>query len=87
MIEIKTESGFTCKLPKECLNNMELVDAMTEDALNEAFRTAKVAKLLLGEQKAALYDHVRIQGRVPVDAVEREIRDILLAFGQQGKNS
>lgn len=86
MVTIKTESGFECQLPKDALNDMELVELMTEE-MPEAFRTAKVAKLLLGDQKAALYDHVRIDGRVPVNAVDREIREIFLALGQQGKNS
>lgn len=87
MIEIRTESGFSCQLSKNTLNNMDLVEAMSDEVASEAFRTAKVAKLLLGEQKDALYDHLRVEGRVPIDAVEREIRDIFLALGQQGKNS
>ena len=87
MIEIKTESGFACRLPKDVLNDMELVEAMAEDAPTEAFRIAKVAKILLGDQKTKLYDHVRIDGRVPIDAVEREIQNIFLALGEQGKNS
>lgn len=86
MIEIKTESGFTCQVAKAALNDMELVEIMTAD-MPEVFRIAKVADKLLGKQKQALYDHVREDGRVPVDAVEREIRGIFLALGNPGKNS
>lgn len=86
MIEIKTKTGFLCQLPENVTNDMELVELMAAD-MPEAFRIAKVAAHLLGDQKKALYEHVRTDGRVPVDAVEREIRDILLALGNQGKNS
>jgi len=85
-MEIKTQSGFVCQLSADVLNDMELVELMAAD-MPEAFRVAKVAAQLLGEQKPALYDHVRVDGRVPVDAVEQEVRDILLALGNQGKNS
>lgn len=86
MIEIKTNSGFVCQLPENVTNDMELVELMAAD-MPEAFRIAKVAAHLLGDQKKDLYEHVRTDGRVPVDAVEREIHDILLALGNQGKNS
>lgn len=86
MIEIKTNTGFVCQLPENVTNDMELVELMAAE-MPEAFRVAKVAAHLLGEQKKALYEHVRADGRVPVDAVEKEIRDILLALGNQGKNS
>ena len=47
-----------------------------------------VNRVLGAKQKKALYDHLRdASGRVPVDAVEREMEDIFAAFGQQGKNS
>lgn len=86
MIEIKTKTGFVCQLPADAVNDMELVELMAAD-MPEAFRIAKVAAHLLGDQKKALYDHVRKDGRVHVDAVEKEIRDILLALGSQEKNS
>lgn len=86
MIEIKTNTGFSCQLPEDVLNDMELVELMAAD-MPEAFRVAKVADHLLGEKKKDLYNHVRSEGRVPVDAVEREVRDILLALGNRGKNS
>ncbi|MBR2422610.1 MAG: hypothetical protein IKB09_09740 [Oscillospiraceae bacterium] len=86
MIEIKTNTGFRCQLPEDAVNDMELVELMAAE-MPEAYRIAKVAAHLLGEQKKTLYEHVRTDGRVPVDAVEREIRDILLALGNKGKNS
>ena len=86
MIEIKTNTGFLCQLPEDAVNDMELVELMAAE-MPEAFRIAKVADHLLGDQKKALYEHVRKDGRVPVDAVEQEIRDILRGLGNQEKNS
>ena len=86
MIEIKTNTGFLCQIPEDAVNDMELVELMAAE-MPEAFRIAKVAAHLLGDQKKALYEHVRKDGRVPVDAVEQEIHDILRGLGNQGKNS
>lgn len=88
MIEIKTESGFTCQLPEDAMDDMELVEILAGDYPNEAFRNAAVARHLLGDQKTALYDHLRnIHGKVPATAVDKELRDILHGFGNPGKNS
>ncbi len=87
MVEIKTQSGFICELDNKVMDNMELVEAMTEEFPSEAFRNAKIAKLLLGDQKAKLYDHIREDGRVPISTLERELREIFQAFGSTGKNS
>lgn len=87
MVEIKTQSGFVCQLDDKVMDNMELVEAMTEEFPSEAFRDARLAKLLLGDQKKKLYDHIREDGRVPIGALERELREIFQAFGSTGKNS
>ena len=88
MIEIKTESGFVCQLPKDAMDDMELVDIFTGEYPNEAFRNSDIAKHLLGNQKKAMYDHLRkIHGKVPASAVDQELREIILAFGSKGKNS
>ena len=88
MIDIKTTSGFACQLPKDALDDMELVDIFSGEYPNEAFRNSAIAKHLLGDQKCAMYEHLRqIHGKVPATAVEKELRDILQAFGDNGKNS
>lgn len=88
MIEVKTESGFTCQLPKDAMDDMELVDIFAGDYLNEAFRNSDIAKHLLGNQKMKLYDHLRkIHGKVPASAVDQELREIIQAFGEKEKNS
>ena len=88
MIDIKTASGFSCRLPKAAMDDMELVDIFTGDYPNEAFRNSDIAKHLLGDQKKNLYDHLRqIHGKVPATEVDKELREIIQAFGNAGKNS
>lgn len=88
MIEIKTESGFVCKLPKDANDDMELVDILAGKYPNEAFRNAALAEHLLGDQKKDLYAHLRkIHGKVPATAVDKELRDIFRGMGEAGKNS
>lgn len=88
MIHIKTESGFECRLPKDAMDDMELVDIFMGEYPNEPFRNAAIANHLLGDQKKSLYDHLRqIHGKVPATAVDQELREIIQAFGSAGKNS
>lgn len=89
LIEITTDSGFNCHLPKDAMDDMELVEMLAAEFSNEAARNAQVARHLLGvEGKNALYEHLRkIHGKVPATALDRELRDIFRAFGDAGKNS
>lgn len=81
-----TESGFEYKLTEEALDNMELVDALSELEDNPLY-ISKVVKLLLGdEQRKSLYDHVRAEdGRVPTSKIEKELSEIMLGT-QDSKN-
>lgn len=88
MINGKTKTGFQFSVDENCMNDMELVDILADDSVDEAFRMSSLLKKLLpGEQRKALYDHVRVNGRVPVDAVIAEVEDIFASMGNPGKNS
>lgn len=88
MINGKTKTGFQFSVDENCMNDMELVDILADNSVDEAFRmSALVKKLLPGEQRKALYDHVRVNSRVPVDAVIAEVEDIFASMGNPGKNS
>lgn len=88
MINGKTKTGFEFSVDKNVMNDMELVDILADDTMDDAFRMSYVVRKLLGrDQRKALYDHVRVNGRVPVDAVIAEVEDIFAAMGNQGKNS
>lgn len=86
MICGKTKTGFAFSVDEKCMNDMELVDILADDATDESFRMSKLLKKLLPTQRKALYDHVRVDGRVPVDAIIAEVGDIFAAMGSDGKN-
>ncbi len=82
MFEGKTASGFEYQIPEENVNDMEFIDAINEMDAGAYTAVGKVATLLLGDQKRALYDHVRTPaGKVPIDKVINELRDILSGEG------
>lgn len=83
----KTESGFAYCIPEKRIQNMELLDALTELETNGAALPKVVNLLLDANAKQKLYDHVRDEdGTVPVKAVSTEIYDIF-ENGRQTKNS
>ena len=83
----KTKSGFAFCIPEKRIQNMELLDALTELETNGA-ALPKVLKLLLDDNaKQKLYDHLRDEDdTVPVEAVATEIYDIF-QNGKPAKNS
>lgn len=88
MIKGTTKTGFQFCVDEDAMNDMELVDILADSTMDDSFRMSHVVrKLLPGDQRKQLYDHVRIDGRVPVDAVTAEIADIFEAMGEPGKNS
>ena len=88
MIEGVTKSGFHFSVDKNSMNDMELVDVLADTSLDDAFRMSHVVrKLLPGDQRKALYDHLRVDGRVPVESVVAAVEDIFAAVGNDGKNS
>lgn len=80
MIEGKTKSGFKYKIADDALDDMELLDALSEmdEGSSTSYRYA--IKALLGEdQRKALYEHVRNKktGRVSAKAVFKEFAEVL----------
>lgn len=84
-----TRTGFAFEVDENAFNDMEVVDVLSSEEMHSTYKMSFLVSRMLGaKQKKALYDHLRdASGRVPVDAVEREMEDIFAAFGQQGKNS
>ena len=77
MKKMQTSTGFKFKVDEGVLDDMELLDAISELEDNP-LKITRVVTLLLGEkQKKALYDHVRNDnGRVPAEALSKEIVEI-----------
>lgn len=87
MITGKTESGFEYEIPKESLNNYELVENISELEENPLSITSIVNQLLGKEQAKALKEHVRKDGIVSIDRMSEEIIDIFKNSGEETKNS
>ena len=87
MIDGKTSTGFAFTIPRERLDNMELLDALAEADNGNVLAVSNAVTLLGAGQKKALYDHLRTKaGNVPVAAVSAAVREIL-SGGVQEKNS
>lgn len=83
-----TKSGFAFEIPENVMDNMELVDILADEETDMSFRISRITRMVLGkEQRQRFYDHHRTEdGRVPVEAVIREMDEIFRTF-EQGKNS
>lgn len=88
MITAKTESGFSIELEESTLDNMEVLDALSDlDEGNPLAMSRLVVKLLGKDGKKRLYNHLRTEdGRVPASAVESAIMELFQSIND-GKNS
>ncbi len=84
MTQVTLKDGFILEVDEERLDNMELVEALSDLVeADNALALARVAKLALGDEaKKRLYDHFRENGRVPTRAVSDAINEIFTAVGQ-----
>lgn len=83
---IETKSGFVCQIDEAVVNDMEVLDLIVEIENGNVLKYPTLLGKLLGtELKQKLYDHVRVDGRVPYAAVDAEISDIFSGLGG-GKN-
>lgn len=87
MVEVKTKSGFACKIDEEALNDWELLEGFREVDKGNASAIVDIAPRLLGEDAfKELKEHVRTdKGRIPVDAMINEISEIM-SGANAGKN-
>lgn len=97
MVKGTTSSGFSFEYDEQAQDDMRFVDLLTvaidpEAGLLEQLRSAStMLTLLIGpELKRQLYDHIgkSYGGRVPKDALEQELKEIMAAAGKDAeKNS
>lgn len=83
-----TSKGFEFDVDKDAINDMEVVDLLADFEENEnPVVLSKLTSKVLGEkQKKALYESLRVNGRVPIIEVSNAMVEIFKAFGEQGKN-
>lgn len=85
-----TTSGFEFEIEACRLDDMELVDALSELEAGSPLAISKVGRLLLGESlKQALYKKLKAEngGRIPVESFSSEITAIMETIGDDGKKS
>lgn len=86
MKKVTTASGFACEVNENVFNDMELFEDLCAIEKGDLRRLPPVVGNVVGEQKAALYDHLRgPDGIVPISGVMREVREIVSLAG--AKNS
>lgn len=84
--KIKLENGFSCTIDDIVLDDMEFVDLLA-DAEENPILIGKIVAKLYGENKKALYDHLRTKdGRVPVSLISTVIEETFNQMGEPEKN-
>lgn len=85
-MKVKLSNGFECEVDENILDNMELIDAIA-GADDDVTNVSALVKMVFGDNKKALYDSLREDGRVSVTAIVGAIKEVFEAVGEQGKNS
>lgn len=85
---IETSSGFCCEIDENASNDMELFeDLVALDNNDITVLPGALIRILGAENKRKLYDHVRVDGRVPIDRVMDEISEIFHQLNSKKKSS
>lgn len=72
-----TQSGFTFDIPDNLADDYELLEKFNEASKNEMMYTELVEYALGTEQKNALKEHCRINGRVSTQMMSDEFIEIV----------
>lgn len=87
MSKIKTQSGFTCEIDENALDDAELLEDLCALDEGAVYRFPSVIRKLLGEEnKKRLYEHLRGEdGRVHTSALSTELQDIFSSLNSKKK--
>lgn len=84
----ETKSGFKFEIDEEIMDDMEFIELLAAAQKNELLFPEVIEQIMGKEQKRKLYDHLRNEkGRVPVDATIKVVEEIMVAAGEDTKNS
>lgn len=86
IIKGTTSTGFQFEVDPIIVQDMEWVDMISEVEEKPYLIGKFIEKTIGKEQKKALYDHVRQDGHVLKDDVDRETGEIIEACGQQDED-
>lgn len=83
MKTIRTGSGFEIEVKESLGNDAEFFDLVCEADENPLL-IRKVLVYMIGEDgRKALYEHLRTDGTVPLDALIREVKEIVALLGKK----
>lgn len=81
-----TSTGFEVDIDEAVLDDMELMEAVYDISETDLRPFIRLANLMLGsENKKRLYDHVRVDGRVPIEKFSAELTEIMNSLGSKKK--
>lgn len=87
MRKIKLDCGAEITVDERDLSNMELLDELVAIDEGDTTSLTRIFRLLMSkEDKKALYDALREDGRVPVAKVVEALKELFDKIGEQGKN-
>lgn len=87
MIMITLECGAKLHINRATLDNMELMDELVAVDEGDPTAVSRILRLILSkEDKEALYNALREDGRVPTSKVIVALKDMFDKIGEQGKN-
>lgn len=87
MKKIRLENGLNIEIQDNVTNNMELLDDLVDLDEGNGYAISRiVGRILSKDEKKKLYDHLRVDGAVPVDKVVDAMKEIFDKLGEKGKN-
>lgn len=90
LVDVTTKSGFECKIDDDLFNDFEMLElvqqTMSDDAMVKLNATIEIVKLMFGEYKKPLYEHIKKEhGKVLPEVLEGDIVSVMNSIGK-GKN-
>lgn len=86
-IDVTLECGAKLHINRANLDNIELMDELVAVDEGDPTAVSRILRLILTEEdRKALYDAVREDGRVPTSKIIVALKDMFDKIGEQGKN-
>lgn len=87
LVDVTTKSGFECKVDDELFNDFEMLEliqqTMSDDAMEKLNATIEIVKLMFGEYKKPLYEHIKKEhGKVLPEVLEGDIVSVMNSIGK-----
>lgn len=88
MINVKTDSGFSCKVNEEKIDDMKFLKLLREME-KSTYLIDDVARVMIGDESTdKLYEHLEQEdGRVPTSLFINTVLEIMEKAGQKSKKS